>query len=61
MPYKLQFRRNSCYFEIVSDSEETLVKLFDGKIYPLRKLSDEEHQEISNLLDSMAISYDEWV
>lgn len=59
MPYKL--RKNSCYTEVVSDSEETLANIFDGKIYPSRKLSDEEHQEISNLLDSMAISYDEWV
>ena len=58
MPYKL--RKNSCYTEVVSDSEETLANIFDGKIYPSRKLSDEEHQEISNLLYSMGIS-PEWV
>ena len=58
MPYKL--RKNSCYTEVVSDSEETLANIFDGKIYPSRKLSNEEHKEISNLLYSKGFSH-EWV
>ena len=58
MPYKL--RKNSCCTEVVSYSEETLASIFDGKIYPSRKLSDEECQGISNLLYSKGISH-EWV
>lgn len=55
----LKLVKNSCYTELLSDSE-SLANIFDGKIYSLRVLSDKERQEISSFLYDRGISH-KWV